>query len=258
MHYIINKENFEIVCYVWLSLAFVVHVAMFFITAPFGRHTSSKWGAMLNNKLGWFIMELPSLLIMVYFLSFGSRSLDSYVWILFAFWIFHYANRTLIYPLRIRATEKKMPVFILANAIFFNLMNAGLNGYFLSEMSLQNNYSLNWLTSWNFILGVFLFMAGMVINWMADGILIGLRKPGETGYKIPRGFLFKYVSSPNLMGELIEWSGFALMAWNLPALTFMVWTFANLVPRAKNHHDWYLEKFPDYPKNRKVIFPFLF
>jgi steroid 5-alpha reductase family enzyme len=97
----------------------------------------------------------------------------------------------------------------------------------------------------------------MWINWRSDAILIQLRKPGETGYKIPQGFLFEYVSSPNLFGEIMEWSGFALLAFNWPALSFMVWTFANLVPRAKNHHDWYLQHFADYPKKRKIVFPFL-
>jgi len=251
-------ETLTLICYIWLGIAIAVHITMFFVTAPFGRHTTTKWGPMVDNKLAWFIMELPSLLIMLFFLMFGTHSFDSYVWILFALWIFHYTNRTFIYPLRIRATEKKMPLVIMLNAILFNLMNAGLNGYFLSELANPQAYQQDWLTSPNFILGAVLFVTGMTINWKSDSILIHLRKPGETGYKIPRGFLFDYVSSPNLFGELVEWGGFALMAWNLPALTFMVWTFANLVPRAKNHHDWYHSKFADYPKERKVVFPFLF
>jgi steroid 5-alpha reductase family enzyme len=119
-------------------------------------------------------------------------------------------------------------------------------------------YSQAWLSSPNFLIGIILFVIGFAINLRSDTILINLRKPGETGYKIPRGFLFTYVSSPNLFGEIIEWAGFALMAWNLPALSFMVWTFANLVPRAKNHHDWYLQQFPDYPRERKIVFPFLY
>lgn len=252
------KETLFLICYVWLGIAVAVHITMFFVTAPFGRHTTTKWGPMVDNKLGWFIMELPSLSIMLYFLIYGSYSFQSYVWILFSLWIFHYMNRTLIYPLRIKATEKKMPLAIVLNAILFNLMNAGLNGYFLAELANPIHYQAEWLSSPNFIIGIFLFIAGMTINWISDGILISLRKPGETDYKIPKGFLFDYISSPNLFGEIIEWSGFALMAWNLPALTFMIWTFANLVPRAKNHHDWYLKKFPDYPTNRKIVFPFLF
>ncbi len=246
------------IAYIWLSIAVIVHITMFFITAPFGRHTTESWGITINNKIAWVIMEAPSLFIMLYFLLFGTYSFHSYVWILFLFWIIHYINRTFIYPLRIKATPKKMPLVIACSGAWFNIVNALLNGYYLSELAPSGNYTANWIASIPFIAGAFLFICGMIINWKGDTILINLRKPGETGYKIPQGFLFKYISSPNLFGEIIEWSGFALMACNLPAFTFMVWTFANLVPRAKNHHDWYLRNFKDYPKERKIVFPFLF
>jgi 3-oxo-5-alpha-steroid 4-dehydrogenase 1 len=253
-----TKETLYFISYVWLAIAIVVHITMFFVTAPFGRHTSDKWGKTINNKLGWVLMEMPSLLIMLYFLLCGSHSFDSFAWILFVLWILHYTNRSFIYPLRIKATPKQIPIFIVLNAILFNLMNAGLNGYYLSELADPENYNSQWLNSPHFLIGIVLFFIGAFINLRSDSILINLRAPGETGYKIPKGFLFDYISSPNLFGEVIEWSGFALMAWNLPALTFMIWTFANLVPRAKNHHDWYKEQFPDYPQGRKIIFPFIY
>lgn len=246
------------IAYIWLAIASVVHVTMFFVTAPFGRHTSESWGISINNKLGWVIMELPSFAIMLYFLIFGTNSFHSFAWILFSLWIVHYFNRTFIYPVRIKPTPKKMPLFIVVNAIIFNLVNAGLNGYYLAELTHVNDYNLDWLTSIHFVLGILLFITGMAINWKSDSILINLRKPGESGYKIPKTFLFKYISSPNLFGEIIEWAGFALMAWNLPAFTFMIWTMANLIPRAKNHHDWYHRQFPDYPKERKAVIPFLY
>lgn len=253
-----SKETLYFISYIWLALAIVVHITMLFVTAPFGRHTSDKWGKTINNKLGWAIMEIPSLLIMLYFLLTGTNSMNSYVWILFAIWIAHYTNRSFIYPVRIKATPKQIPVFIILNAILFNLMNAGLNGYYLAELAPPENYNADWLSSPHFIIGSILFLSGAFINLKSDSLLINLRAPGETGYKIPQGFLFDLISSPNLFGELIEWSGFALMAWNLPAFTFMIWTFANLVPRAKNHHDWYKKQFPDYPGERKIIFPFLY
>lgn len=246
------------ISYVWLTIALIVHVTMFFVTAPFGRHTSEKWGVSINNKLGWVIMELPSLSIMIFFLLFGTNSVNSFSWILFSLWIAHYINRTFIYPIRIKSTPKKMPLFIVLNAIIFNVVNAGLNGYYLAELAPAEDYNLSWLTSVSFISGLFIFTTGVIINLKSDSILINLRKPGETGYKIPEGFLFKYISSPNLFGEIIEWAGFALMAWNLPAFTFMIWTMANLIPRAKNHHDWYRRTFPEYPEERKAVIPFLF
>lgn len=64
----------------------------------------------------------------------------------------------------------------------------------------------------SFLAGAFLFITGMAINWKSDGMLISLRRPGETGYKIPNGFLFNYISTTSLLGEIIEWTGFALMA----------------------------------------------
>ena len=58
----------------------------------------------------------------------------------------------------------------------------------------------------------FFFRAGMWINIQSDGILRNLRKPGETNYKIPKGGLFRYVSGANFLGEIAEWSGFAIAA----------------------------------------------
>lgn len=148
-----------------------------------------------------------------------------------------------------------MPVFITSSAILFNLFNAGFNGYYLAELG---TYTSDWLTSWQFMVGLPLFAIGFTINFWSDEKLMNLRKPGETGYVIPLGGLFKYVSAPNLFGEIIEWTGFAILAWNLPAASFAIWTFANLAPRAVAHHKFYLQKFSDYPKGRKAVLPFLY
>jgi steroid 5-alpha-reductase/3-oxo-5-alpha-steroid 4-dehydrogenase 1 len=76
------------------------------------------------------------------------------------------------------------------------------------------------------------FVLGFTLNRRADRMLRQLRAPGETGYKIPYGGLFERVSCPNYLGEIIEWSGWALATWSLPGVSFAVWTFANLAPRA--------------------------
>lgn len=253
-----NLETIEIITYLWIVTAILIFVTLFFVTAAFGRHSSEKWGWMINNKFGWFIMELPSLLIMVYFLFWGSYSFTSNAWILFVLWIIHYLNRTLVYPLRIKTTPKKMPLLIALSAIVFNIFNAGLNGYYLAELAPADSYDSDWLMSTHFLIGIVLFVTGMGINWKSDSMLIHLRKANDTAYHIPRGFLFEYVSTPNLFGEIIEWMGFALMAWNLPALSFFIWTLANLIPRARMHHKWYKKTFAQYPENRKIVFPFLY
>ena len=91
-----------------------------------------------------------------------------------------------------------------------------------------------------------------------DAVLRKLRescKPGE--YKIPRGGLFDYVSCANFFGEIFEWGGFALASGSFVAFAFFFNTMFNLVPRALQHHEYYLQKFEDYPKNRRALIPFL-
>ena len=238
----------------WTLLGVIVFFALLLITAPYGRHTKSTWGPLIDNKLGWFLMEICVLFALFHFIYYGTNTVTLVNGIIIALFSFHYINRSIVFPLRIKTNGKKMPVAIMLMSITFNTMNGFLIGYYLGEFKIYEN---EWLQSPQFIIGTLLFFTGMFINWQSDGILINLRKPGETGYKIPTGGLFKYVSCPNLFGEVLEWFGFAILTWSLPGLAFFVWTFANLVPRAIAHHSWYLEKFSDYPKERKKIFPFI-
>ena len=40
-----------------------VFILLFFVSAPYGQHIRKGWGPNLNNKLGWFIMEIPTVLL---------------------------------------------------------------------------------------------------------------------------------------------------------------------------------------------------
>jgi protein-S-isoprenylcysteine O-methyltransferase Ste14 len=69
--------------------------------------------------------------------------------------------------------------------------------------------------------------------------------------------MFEMISCANYFGEIVEWLGWAVLTWSLAGLTFALWTAANLVPRARAHHEWYRMHFPDYPDRRKAIIPYL-
>ena len=137
-----NPQIIQYITYGWIALAILIYIVLHFVKAPFGRHTSESWGPSVNNKWGWFIMELPSFLLMLFFLIAGTHSRQGYTWILFLLWLIHYFNRTFVYPIRIRPTPKRMPWMIVLNAIFFNLMNAGLNGYYLAECTTSDSYDM--------------------------------------------------------------------------------------------------------------------
>jgi hypothetical protein len=243
---------FEILVYSWMILPIIIFPILLKVRAPYGRHTKSGWGPMIDNHWGWFIMEIPALLTFPLLASLGPEEKDALSWILIGLWLVHYINRVIIFPFRIKTQGKKIPIVIVISAIFFNLMNGFVNGYYIGF----TNGASGKLKSAIVFLGIILFFTGFVVNNVADSKLIGLRKRGN-GYQIPRGGLFDLISCPNLFGEIIEWLGFAIIARNPAAISFAVWTFCNLAPRAKNHHDWYKETFEDYPENRKVVLPFI-
>jgi protein-S-isoprenylcysteine O-methyltransferase Ste14 len=232
----------------WIIVGLIIFPINLIYKAPYGRHTSKKWGISIDNKLGWIIMELPALLLCpaIYFYF----KIDFDISIMFiCLWIIHYFNRTIIFPFRIKTKGKKMPLAIVLSAFFFNIVNGLINGYFLSNINLHS-------VSIFLITGFLLFVLGLYINISSDNKLINLRKI-KKGYFVPKGGLFKYISCPNFFGEILEWFGFALMTFNIGSLSFFIWTCCNLIPRALAHHTWYKNKFNGYPKERKAILPFL-
>jgi len=251
-----NTAEFNTLVWAWIALAVVLFPIQLFVTAPYGRHTSARWGLLMDNRWGWTIMELVSPLVFGSFFLLGSAPKSTPMWIFFGLWMMHYINRSLIFPWRTRTSGKKIPITIVLSAAFFNVVNGSLNGYWLG--TLTEPYPEWWLADPRFFLGLTVFLLGFGINFYSDELLLRLRKPGETGYKIPQGGLFRWISCPNHFGEIVEWSGFAIMCWNLPALSFAIWTAANLIPRAVSHHKWYRRKFDDYPARRKAVIPFLY
>ena len=245
----------NIVAIVWTLLALAIVPTQFRTTAPYGRHTRTDWSPMISNQLGWCLMELVSLVVLAGLFLAGPSVKTAPMWVFFALWTAHYANRSLIFPWRTRTQGKQMPLAIAGSAAVFNIVNAGINGLYLGWFG--DGYPTAWLLDPRFIAGLLIFAAGAGINLWSDNRLIGLRAGGRQGYSIPRGGLFERVSCPNHMGEIIEWWGFALMCWNLPALSFAIWTAANLIPRAVSHHAWYRRTFPDYPASRRAVIPAL-
>jgi hypothetical protein len=250
-----EKTHFDLLVWLWISVAAVIFVVLLFITAPYGRHSKQTWGITIPDRMGWFLMELPGPVIYLLLVITGSAPGTITVWIITGLYLFHYANRAVIYPLRIRTRGKKMPLAVALMAVLFNFINGGFLGYYMG--SLQTHYTVSWLTDPRFLAGLLIFVSGITINMTADNKLIHLRRIGDNGYHVPRGGLFEKISCPNLFGEIVEWCGYALLCWSLPALSFFIWTFCNLVPRALSHHRWYGSHFTDYPTDRKAVLPYI-
>ena len=239
----------------WIAVAIVLIPIQLFVTAPYGRHVRAGWGPGLSNRVGWFAMEIVSLVVFATLFLCGPTSKSAPMWVFFAFWAAHYINRSLIFPWRVRTAGKTIPLAIVASAICFNAVNAGLNGYYLGSLA---TYPVIWLWDSRFVAGAMAFLSGAAVNVWADNRLIALRAgDASTGYAVPRGGLFEVVSCPNHLGEIVQWFGFALMCWDLPALSFAIWTAANLIPRSLSHHGGYRKRFSDYPHDRSAVIPFV-
>ena len=222
--------------------------------APYGRYSNEQWGPMIDNKTGWILMEATVLVSFLAWLPFGNLHWRSPTGVMVGLFLLHYLHRSFVYPLMIRTRGKKMPVIIMLSAMLFNTINGSLLGIWFAAFG---RYTDSWYGSPTFIAGLILFFTGMFINWRSDYYLIHLRQKHDTGYKVPQVGLFKYISSPNMAGEILEWGGYALLTWSLPGLAFFIWTLANLVPRALSNHRWYRAQFPGYPANRKALLPFI-
>jgi len=237
-----------------LALAPLTLLILVFISAPYGRFVRDGWGPQVPGRLGWIIMETPAVVgFVVVWLSTGGWARTASL-LFGGLWLVHYIHRTFIFPFRLAST-RPMPLVVALLAFAYQCLNAPTQAWQLGALG---DYSTAWLTDPRCLSGLAIMVGGLVVNVQSDTILMNLRKPGETGYKIPARGLYRYVTAANYFGELLIWVGFAVGTWSLSGLAFAAYTFANLAPRAAESHRWYREKFgADYPSERKRLIPFI-
>jgi 3-oxo-5-alpha-steroid 4-dehydrogenase 1 len=204
-------------------------------------------------------MESPVFFAMLVFWLCSPRRFDAVPLIFLCLFQLHYFNRSFIYPMLLKG-RSKMPLGIIVMGVVFNLLNAAMQGLWIFYLAPEGRYSIDWLTTPQFIIGVVVFFAGMVINMHSDHIIRHLRKPGDTGHYLPKGGMFRYVSSANYFGEILEWTGFAILTWSAAGAVFAIWTFANLVPRADAIYQRYAEMFGEEFRKAhlKRVIPFIY
>ncbi|KAM9166594.1 3-oxo-5-alpha-steroid 4-dehydrogenase 1 isoform 2-T2 [Pangshura tecta] len=192
-----------------------------FVRMPYGRYSTRRFGCPVPARLAWLLQELPALLVPLGLSLFSGAARVS-EWpnrVLLALFIGHYAHRALIFPFLIRG-GKPTPFITFTLALIFCVYNGYLQGRSLSNYA---EYPSGWLKGPCFIVGG----------------------------------LFEYVTGANFFGEILEWFGFALACCTIESAAFAICTFFIVGSRAHQHHQWYLEKFEDYPKARKILIPFV-
>lgn len=254
-----SVETFNVFLAVMAITAVIVFVALHFVEAGYGMMYNRRWGPAIDNRVGWVLMEAPVFIVMIVLWSMSPRQWDIVPLVMFLLFQIHYFQRSFIFPLLIKG-KSKMPLSIILMGVIFNVLNAMMQGGWIFYVSDSNRYGVEWLWSWQFIVGLVVFAAGMAININSDYIIRHLRRPGDTRHYIPRGGMFKYVSSANYFGEWLEWTGFAILTWSWAGAVFSLWTFANLAPRARKIHARYLKEFgAEFAQLKlKKIIPFIY
>ncbi len=240
----------------------ITFVSTFVIAAPYGKFSASKgWGFLLPANIAWMLMETPNLWMsgLILFASLEGPGIEGLETsnlpifslnnqVLLGMFLLHYFNRSIIFPITM-PEGNPMPVTVMLLAFFYCSWN-GFNQ--AVSLIIVSNYPSNWYQSPQFLLGVSLFFIGFATNIYSDRVLFGLKEKAKAQgvqYVIPEGGLFNYVSCANYckycqqlllhpsdwsfsVGEVLEWTGFAIACNSLPALAFAWYTFSNLYPRA--------------------------
>jgi len=248
-----------------LALAFVLLFGVIYsatlMQSPYGRFTSSKFGPAVSARLGWFIMELPSSVAFLYFFLQGERSHEWPRRVMCIIFLLHYLNRGFFFPYMIRVPKGSTPnftVFLFVFGMFVTTLHGYLNGTFFGNFG--EHLTEDWLSSKTFKIGVVSYYTALSFNIYSDGIIRSLRtkkecEEGTKTYRIPYGGLFDFVTNASYFSELWAWASFAVFTWSPAGLWIFLISCANLIPRAVATHEWYKQKFENYPRHRKILIP---
>ena len=254
-----SYEIWHILLWGMTALALVVFICLYFITAGYGQFRTGRWGWSINNKVAWVLMESPVFVAMLVIWLQAGMPCEWPQILLFAMFMLHYFQRSFVFPI-LMTGKSRMPVSIMLMGVVFNVINGVMQGGGLYWFP-QTEYSegVGYLMHCNVWVGLIMFFAGLAINWHSDHVIRHLRKPGDTRHYLPAAGMYKYVTSANYLGELMEWTGFAIAASSPAAWVFAWWTAANLVPRAHAIHRKYREEFGNEAVgNRKRIIPYIY
>ena len=239
-------------------IAVFVFIALYFVKAGYGIFRTKQWGISINNKAAWVMMEAPVFIVMLYMWASNGASTALPSFLAFLLFELHYFQRSFIFPMLMKG-KSRMPIAIMLMGITFNVINGLLIGtsLFVFPPSLFNE-GIAYLAHPTAILGIAIFFVGMAINLHSDHVIRHLRQPGDTRHYLPQKGFYRYVTSANYFGELVEWTGFALLCSTPAAWLFVVWTAANLIPRAAAIHRHYCEEFGEAVGTRKRVIPFVY
>ena len=167
----------------------------------------------------------------------------------------HYTKRELETLFVHKFSNDTMPLMnIFKNSFHYWI----LFGLFTMYFYLHPSYTPPaWANDTVFTGAAVLFAIFEFLNLMAHITLSNLRKPGTTQRGIPYGWGFGLVSCANYFWEACAWTVFTVQSQVLGAYVFLAFSAWQMAIWAVKKHKRYRSEFPNYPRGRKAMFPFI-
>ncbi|CAH8568781.1 unnamed protein product [Heterobilharzia americana] len=177
-----------------------------------------------------------------------------------ACWCGHYIKRLLESVFIHRFSHATMPL----RNLFINCSYYYGFGLFVAYFTNHYLYTPPTFGHTQIVIGFLLFIIGEWGNFCCHLTLKRLRPAGsmirQIPYPMPGWFftrMFNLVACPNYTYEVIAWIGFTIMTQTLPALLFTIFGFRQMATWAIGKLKAYRREFPNFPKYRKAIVPYI-
>lgn len=223
----------------------------------------------LGPQISWkgvFLVEYAGPLIIylwiyqrpwIFYGDVSTSGMDTTVHVAAICWSIHYAKRLLETLFVHRFSHATMPLRnLFKNCSYYWLFTAYV-AYHVNHPLFTSPCALR------FLVGLAMFGLCELGNLSIHLALKNLRPAGSTVRKIPQPTsnpftqLFNLVSCPNYTYEIGSWIGFTIMTSCLPAALFTFAGAYQMAMWALGKQKAYKKEFPNYPKSRKAIFPFV-
>ena len=168
----------------------------------------------------------------------------------------HFIKRVLETALVHRFSNETMPVFdIIKNCFYYWILFGALT----MSLYLHPDYTPpSWAKPWCFWIAFLLFGFFEFMNLKTHMVLRDLRSPGSSERGIPKGWGFDQVSCANYLWETLAWIVFCVQAQVFSAYVFLAAAIYQMALWAIKKHKRLQKEFPDYPRNRNIMIPYVF
>ncbi len=210
----------------------------------------------LPSRLGMFLLYFPAVLLFPLTVGLSDEAPTTWHLVCAAMVSAHFGKRCLE-ALFIHKYSGVMNGFSVVMICGLYSTLSGLLGWIAvhdvpSTLLQSPNFTPLWIP------GFIIWSLGTAINAYHPVLLANLRPPGETGYKVPEGGLFRWIACPHYLGELIAWWGFSLIFHHVAAFVVTLTMTFYLSGRAYNTLKWYRGKDLELPAGWKRLVPFVY